>query len=102
MAADQGEGFEHYRKPTMRNAFLATMEEIVIWKALCGALRWASTLPPRQSFRPLGMQHDESPRALLLPVLGSGMPAFHILQKQSECRHRSFTPGGSRWRPQVI
>ena len=35
MAADQGEGFEHYRKPTKRDAFLATMEQIVPWQALC-------------------------------------------------------------------
>ena len=35
MAADQGEGFEHYRKPTKRDAFLATMQEIVPWQALC-------------------------------------------------------------------
>lgn len=35
MAADQGEGFDHYRKPTRRDVFLATMEEIVPWQALC-------------------------------------------------------------------
>ncbi len=29
MAADQGQGFEQYRKPTRRDTFLATMEEIV-------------------------------------------------------------------------
>ena len=28
MAADQGEGFEPYRKPTKRDTFLATMEQI--------------------------------------------------------------------------
>jgi len=35
MAADQGQGFEQYRKPTRRDTFLATMEEIVPWSALC-------------------------------------------------------------------
>ena len=35
MAADQGQGFEQYRKPTRRDTFLATMEEIVPWAALC-------------------------------------------------------------------
>lgn len=35
MAADQGEGFDHYRKPTRRDVFLSTMEEIVPWQALC-------------------------------------------------------------------
>jgi IS5 family transposase len=35
MAADQGPGFEQYRKPTRRDTFLATMEQIVPWAALC-------------------------------------------------------------------
>lgn len=35
MAADQGQGFEQYRKPTRRDTFLATMQEIVPWAALC-------------------------------------------------------------------
>ena len=34
MAADQS-GYEHYRKPTRRDEFLATMEAIVPWAALC-------------------------------------------------------------------
>ena len=34
MAADQS-GYEHYRKPTRRDAFLATMQAIVPWSALC-------------------------------------------------------------------
>lgn len=38
MAADQGEGFEQYRKATRRDAFLATMEDIVPWVALCGVI----------------------------------------------------------------
>ena len=35
MSADQFEAFEQYRKPTRRDAFLATMETIVPWQALC-------------------------------------------------------------------
>ena len=35
MAADQGAGFEQYRRPTKRDVFLATMEEIVPWQMLC-------------------------------------------------------------------
>lgn len=35
MAADQGEGFERYHRPINRDAFLARMDEIVPWKALC-------------------------------------------------------------------
>ena len=34
-AADQGAGFEQYRRPTKRDTFLATMNEIVPWQALC-------------------------------------------------------------------
>jgi IS5 family transposase len=37
MAADQGAGFERYRKPTRREAFLAQMETLVPWSEL-GAL----------------------------------------------------------------
>ncbi len=35
MAADQGGGFEQYRRATKRDVFLATMDEIVPWQALC-------------------------------------------------------------------
>jgi transposase, IS5 family len=34
-AADQSAGFERYRKPTRRDEFLATMDAIVPWPALC-------------------------------------------------------------------
>ena len=34
MAADQS-GYEHYRKPTRRDEFLASMEVIVPWSTLC-------------------------------------------------------------------
>ncbi len=34
VAADQNATYERYRKPTRRNAFLATMERIVPWAAL--------------------------------------------------------------------
>jgi len=35
MAADQGGGFEQYRRPTKRDIFLQTMNDIVPWSALC-------------------------------------------------------------------
>ena len=35
MAADQGAGFEQYRRPTKRDMFLRTMNEIVPWAQLC-------------------------------------------------------------------
>lgn len=35
MAADQGAGFEQYRRPTRRDNFLKTMNDIVPWSALC-------------------------------------------------------------------
>ena len=38
MAADQGAGFEQYRRPTKRDAFLATMEQIVPWQDLCAVI----------------------------------------------------------------
>src|SRR5881628_1019179 len=35
MAADQNAQYERHRRPTKRDAFLATMEQIVPWAALC-------------------------------------------------------------------
>lgn len=35
VAADQGAGFERFRKPTRRDEFLRTMEAIVPWGSLC-------------------------------------------------------------------
>jgi IS5 family transposase len=35
MAADQGAGFEQYRRPTKRDTFLKTMNDIVPWAELC-------------------------------------------------------------------
>lgn len=37
-AADQGAGFEQYRKPTKRDTFLSTMEQIVPWQPLCSVI----------------------------------------------------------------
>ena len=38
MAADQNAEYEQYRKPTRRDMFLATMERIVPWEALCSVI----------------------------------------------------------------
>ncbi|MFN3377348.1 MAG: IS5 family transposase [Burkholderiaceae bacterium] len=38
MAADQGAGFEQYRRPTKRDMFLATMDKIVPWQELCAVI----------------------------------------------------------------
>ena len=38
MAADQGGGFERYRRATKRDVFLATMNEIVPWSELCNLI----------------------------------------------------------------
>ena len=35
LAVDQQAQFEPYRRPTRRDVFLATMNEIVPWQALC-------------------------------------------------------------------
>jgi len=37
-AADQGAGFEQYRRATKRDVFLKTMNEIVPWQALCAVI----------------------------------------------------------------
>jgi transposase, IS5 family len=38
MAVDQNDGFEQYRRPTRRDQFLATMDEVVPWSALCNVI----------------------------------------------------------------
>ena len=38
MAADQGENFERFRRPTRRDEFLATMERVVPWDDLCAVI----------------------------------------------------------------
>jgi IS5 family transposase len=38
MAADQAESFEKYRKPTRREEFLALMNRLVPWEALCAVI----------------------------------------------------------------
>lgn len=38
MADDQNAQYEQYRKPTKRDAFLATMEQIVPWAELCSVI----------------------------------------------------------------
>ncbi|MEB1941265.1 MULTISPECIES: IS5 family transposase [Xanthomonas] len=38
MSADQGNGFEQYRRPTRRDVFLARMETLVPWVALCAVI----------------------------------------------------------------
>ena len=38
MAADCNQHYEKYRKPTRRDAFLAGMEKLVPWAALCGVI----------------------------------------------------------------
>jgi IS5 family transposase len=39
MAADQGSEFELHRRPTKRDVFLQTMNEIVPWEQLCDVIR---------------------------------------------------------------
>ena len=38
MAADQGSGYEQYRKPKRRDEFLKAWETIVPWSTLCAAI----------------------------------------------------------------
>jgi IS5 family transposase len=39
VAADQGTGFEQYRRPTKRDGFLKTMNENVPWSELCEVIK---------------------------------------------------------------
>lgn len=50
VAADQGAGFEQYRRPTKRDVFLATMDEIVPWTELCAVIE--PYYPKRGNGRP--------------------------------------------------
>jgi transposase, IS5 family len=55
MAADQGAGFERYRRPTKRDVFLETMEQIVPWTQLCEVVE--SYYPKGQGGRaPVGLE----------------------------------------------
>ena len=38
MAVDPGVGFDHHRKPTKRDRFLAAMDELVPWQQLCAVI----------------------------------------------------------------
>lgn len=38
LAADQGQGFEQHRRPTRRDVFLSTMEQLVPWSTLCAVI----------------------------------------------------------------
>jgi IS5 family transposase len=38
MAADQNAPYKQHRRPTWRDGFLATMEQIVPWAALCSVI----------------------------------------------------------------
>ncbi|MFC6840385.1 IS5 family transposase [Xanthomonas theicola] len=42
MAADQGSGFEHYRRPPRRELFLHTREQLVPWSVLCAVIEPSS------------------------------------------------------------
>ena len=55
MAADQAEGFERHRRPTRRDVFLATMEGLVPWSALCAVI--APLYPkPGRGRPPVGLE----------------------------------------------
>ena len=38
LAADHNSSFEQYRRPTKRDVFLATMEQVVPWAQLCAVI----------------------------------------------------------------
>ena len=55
MAADQNSGFERHRRPTRRDVFLATMEQIVPWSALCAVIEPHYPKPGRGRL-PVGLE----------------------------------------------
>lgn len=65
MAADQGAEFEQYRRPTKRDVFLQTMNEIVPWPELCVVNKphYARGMGGRPS---IGLRHERVPDASTL------------------------------------
>jgi len=55
MAADQNVGFEQHRRPTRRDLFLTTMEQIVPWSAL-GAVIEPHYPKPGKGRPPVGLE----------------------------------------------
>lgn len=54
VAADQGGGFERYRRSTKRDVFLATINEIVPWSELCEVIE-PHYPKPRNGRHPVGL-----------------------------------------------
>ena len=54
MAADQGAGFERYRRRTKREDFLDSMNAIVPWAALCAVIE--PHYPKAGNGRPIGLE----------------------------------------------
>lgn len=50
LAGDQNQGFEQHRRPTRRDVFLASMEQLVPWSALCAVIE--PYYPKRGNGRP--------------------------------------------------
>ena len=50
VAGDQNQGFEQYRRPTRRDVFLSTMEQLVPWSDLCAVIE--PYYPKRGNGRP--------------------------------------------------
>ena len=55
VAADQNAQYEQYRRPTKRDVFLATMEEIVPWSELCAVIE-PHYPKPGNGRRPVGLE----------------------------------------------
>jgi IS5 family transposase len=57
-AADQGEDFEQYRRPTRRDRFLASMEQVVPWEELCAVIEphYAKASRSGRGRPPVGLQ----------------------------------------------
>ena len=111
MAADCNEQYEKYRKPTRRDAFLAAMEGLVPWAALCGVIephypKAGNGRPPIGLERMLRMyfvQHwfnladaaceDALLDALLERARTGYLPPFSLAVRMPRCMPRWAKPG---------
>jgi len=101
-AADQGAGFEQYRRATKRDVFLATMEQIVPWSELCAVIE-PHYPKPGNGRPPVRWLRFSCVRVGTRPV-SLATPRDNRRARPSEARfHRSASPfrsvSMSKWNP---
>src|SRR6201987_1583458 len=92
-------GFERYAKTTRRAAFLAEMEQVVPWSALCGLIE-PFYPKPGNGRRPVGGRADAAPlfpAAMVQPVgPGGGGGALRFAGDAAFSQHLSGPRAGAR------